>query len=59
MYQVVRVNYDVLHLVSDIGGLLQGLQWIGMVLVGWISLRNKEMFIASELYTLTNSDYKK
>lgn len=50
LYTVERSTYDILQLLGDVGGLLQGLEWIGWALTGWYSTRFRNRFIISSLY---------
>ena len=56
LYFVHRQTYDVLSLISDLGGLLFGLYWIGWFVIGWYSYIGRSKFYISRLFYLENQD---
>lgn len=55
---VNRQTYDSLQLLGDVGGLQQGLSWIGIILVSWYSRLNYQGHLVSKLFTQRNKGYK-
>ena len=48
--EVNRNTYDTLAMLGDVGGLQQGLDWIGILLVSWYSSRNGRSFWIASLF---------
>ena len=51
LYMVSRETYDLLTWLGDIGGFMQGLEWIGIVIVcTYYSERNGSSYMVSRLF---------
>ena len=50
LYKVSRTSYDALNFVGDIGGLMEGLTWIGLLLTTWYSERYRDRFLMTNLF---------
>ena len=59
MEQINRHSYDLLAWLGDIGGILQGLEWIGLILIGTYYVpSNGNSFVVSKLFSQASSEFK-
>ena len=56
--QYSRQSYDVLHFLSDIGGLFAALQGLGAFFVSWFSETNSNSKVTTELFKFYSTEYK-
>lgn len=55
-----RRAYDFLAWIGDIGGFLQGIGWVGYVLVGfYYSPKNGHSFLVSKLFRKASENFKR
>lgn len=57
--EVNRNTYDTLAMLGDVGGLQQGLDWIGILLVSWYSSRNGRSFWVATLFRQSKDNQRR
>lgn len=49
--QISRDSYDILAWLGDVGGIMQGLEWIGLLIVGsYYSPSNGNSYVVTQLF---------
>ena len=56
---ISRHSYDVLEWLGDMGGMMQGLEWIGLILIGTYYVpSNGNSFVVSQLFSSSSEEFK-